>query len=429
VTEPGTGRASAARSDDPPHAGTRWLVAGSLVGGLGAYAFQVVGTRTLGEEAYAPIGTLWTIQYLVWSVVLFAVETLVIRETMRAPDLALPRPAALGAWRWIAGTAAVVTVGCWVVRDRLFFGFGQLAFVAGAIVLAFGALAVVRGRLAGRAQYRAYGVVSAAESVVRLGVALAVAVGGATTRGTAWALPIGAAVAASSWFTLGPPVRERRKARPSPPPDGSGVGRFLLPATLANGAAQLLLAGGPVAMVALSASAAELSVFFVTLTAARVPIVLALGGILSRLLPDFAGALARRGRRAMSRIAAVVATSAVCIAAVGAAAAVAVGGQVVGALFGNALAPPGWLAAAATVGVVLATGGLVLNQLLIAAGSERRLVAPWMIGLISAIVALVVVAGTPSWRVATSFVVGEAAALGGLVVAARTAARKPPPRR
>lgn len=411
--------------------GTGWLAAGAVVGGLGAYGFQVVATHALDREAYAPIGTLWTIQYLVWSVVLLAVETLVVRETLRAPlGAPLPRPTAIGGWRWIVGAAAVVTASCWLLRERLFYGVGELSIVAGSIVLGFGALAVVRGRLAGRGRYRVYGLVSAAESIVRLGLAAGIAIAGASTCALAWTLPVGAAAAASSWIVLGPSGRGRaptEATRVPRSPEPPGAGRFLLPATMANGATQLLLAGGPIAMVAISASPSELSVFFVTLTAARVPVVVALGGGLSRLLPVFTGILARRGPAALPRIAALVAGAAALLAAIGGGAAAAVGGPLIGALFGTELSPPGWLAAATTVGVVLATGGLVLNQLLIAAGSERRLVAPWAFGLMSAIATMLIVAGTPSWRVGISFVVGEMAALGALVAVARFAARRLPP--
>ena len=210
-------------------------------------------------------------------------------------------------------------------------------------------------------------------------------------------------------------------------PGATGSGRFLLPMTVVNAAAQLLLAGAPVAMAALSASASEVSVFFVTLTAARVPIVVALGGLLSRLLPMFADTLARRGRSALLRMAALVAAATVGVASIGAIAAEAAGGQLIGAFFGSQFRPPGWLAAAVTAGVVLATGGLVLNQLLIADGSERRLIVPWASGLICAIATMLIVAGSPSWRVGNAFVVGELAALAALVTVARFAARRPPP--
>jgi O-antigen/teichoic acid export membrane protein len=426
----GEARSVAHRSTHGGRTGTGWLVLGSIVGGLAAYGFQVVGTRALGSAGYAPIGTLWTIQYLAWSVVLFTVETFVVRETLRAPGRrALSRATAIGAWRWIVGAAAIVTVSCWLVRDRLFYGVEELAIIVGAIVLSFGALAIIRGQLAGEGRYLAYGVISAGESVARLAIATGIAMSGASTRALAWTLPAGAAVAVSSWFALAL-VRGRRDGRVSsgdpPSPDATGGGRFLVPMTVVNAAAQLLLAGAPVAMVVLSASASEVSVFFVTLTAARVPIVVALGGLLSRVLPAFVDILARRGRTAMPRMAVLVAAAAIGVAAVGAISASAVGGPLIGAFFGQEFSPPGWLAAAVAAGVVLATGGLVLNQLLIADGSEQRLIVPWTSGLMSAIATMLIVTGTPSRRVGFAFVVGEMVALGALVAVARFASRRDP---
>ena len=422
----------APRSIHIERGGSTWLVIGSIVGGLAAYGFQVIGTRALGTEGYAPIAALWTIQYLVWSVVLFTVETFVVRETLGDPVYrVLPHETAIGAWGWVVGTAAVVTASCWFVRDRLFYGVDELAIVAGAIVLSFGALAIIRGRLAGGGRYLAYGVISAGESVARSAIAIGIVIAGASTRVLAWALPAGAAAAASSWFALGlvhgrqaqrVPTRDRSR-----PLEATGMVRFLLSMTAVNAAAQLLLAGAPVAMAALSASASEMSVLFVTLTAARVPIVVALGGLLSRLLPMFAETLGRRGRSALPRMAALVTAATVGVAAVGAVAAMAAGGQLIGAFFGSQFRPPGWLAAAVTAGVVLATGGLVLNQLLTADGSERWLIVPWASGLICAIATMLMVAGSPSWRVGSAFVVGELVALGALVTVARSAARQPRP--
>src|SRR5690606_29991495 len=59
--------------------GTSWMVVGSLIAGVGAYAFQVVTARGLGEVGYAPISVLWTIQYLLLAVVLYSMESYVTR--------------------------------------------------------------------------------------------------------------------------------------------------------------------------------------------------------------------------------------------------------------------------------------------------------------------------------------------------------------
>ncbi|HEX6207476.1 MAG TPA: hypothetical protein VF058_03870 [Actinomycetota bacterium] len=405
--------------------GTQWLLVGSVLGGIGAYLFQVIGTRALGEEAYAPIGTLWTIQYLFWSIFLFAVETYVTRETVVGRvGREFRGAAAARTWAWIGIVAAALTVASWLARDRLFFGADDLALVAGLTVLSFGAFAIVRGRLAGVGRFKAYGLVSASESLIRLAVAAVVVLVAATTRSLAWTLPSGAAAAACWWFLL----RRRRPdafvdlPRTLEPPR---TGRFLTLTTLANGAGQVLLAGGPLALVALAAAPAELSVFFVTTTAARVPVVVALGGVLSRLLPTFTRVLGERGPEALPGLAGRLAAGTAAVAAVGAIGGAAVGSQLIGFFFGAGFAPPWWLAAVAGGGVLLATGGMLLNQLLIAAGLEHRLPVAWLVALAAGVVVVVVASGSATARVSAGFIAGELVALCGLIVATRVPSRRP----
>jgi O-antigen/teichoic acid export membrane protein len=391
--------------------GTQWLLTGSVLGGLGAYLFQVVGTRALGEEAYAPISTLWTIQYLCWSIFLFAVETYVTRESVAGRlRRGVPRGTTLRLWTWIAAVAAAVAGASWVAADFLFYGLHDLAVVAGLTVLSFGGFAIVRGRLAGVGRFRSYGLVSATESMLRLAVAISIVLVAATTRSLAWALPVGAAGAALLWF----PLRNRRPDAGADAPlstEPPRTSRFLILTTSANGASQVLLAGGPLLLAALAASPREVSIFFVTTTAARVPVVLALGGVLSRVLPTFSRILEERGDRARVWLAARLVPGTVVLAVAGAAGGWVLGPTLIGFLFGAGFAPPPWLGAVAGAGVLLATGGMILNQLLVAAGLERRLPAPWIAGLVAGIAVVAALSGSPTVRVGTGFIVGEAVAL------------------
>lgn len=398
--------------------GTQWLVVGSVLGGVGAYLFQIVGTRALGEDGYAPIGTLWTIQFLTWSIFLQPVETFVTREVVTGrAEPSLSRTVVVRTAGWVVLVAGTVASASWAAGERLFFGEDELAVVAGLIALSFGAFAFVRGELAGRERFRAYGFVSAAESLLRFGIAVIVVLVVPTTRALAWTMPFGAAIATGIRFVIG-----RGDDPPAGPPEGLGrsrPGRFLVLTSVANAAGQLLLAGGPLALVALSAAPSELSIFFVTITAARVPVVLALGGLLSRLLPTFGRTLAARGGDAVSSLAARIAGGTVAVAAVSAALAFAVGSQLIGLFFGSGFAPPRWLAAVAAGGVLIATGGMVLNQLLVAAGLEHRLPIPWVGGLLAGTLVLLIVDGTQMQRVASGFASGEIAALTLLLIAAR----------
>ena len=63
--------------------GTARMIAGSLVGAVLAYLFQVYGTRALGAHAFAPIALLWTSYFIVATVILIPLEQFVTREASR----------------------------------------------------------------------------------------------------------------------------------------------------------------------------------------------------------------------------------------------------------------------------------------------------------------------------------------------------------
>jgi hypothetical protein len=151
-------------TDDVPEAaprrslagGTTWIAIGSTVNGLAAFGFQVVGTRALGPTAYAPIGVLWTLQYLWIAVAVTAVEAYVTRMTTvsgpRSPELA--RFLRLFG-RWLLLTGTVTAAGGWLLRDLVFDGSGSLGLALGLVVIGYGWYAVIRGRAAGDEAFRA----------------------------------------------------------------------------------------------------------------------------------------------------------------------------------------------------------------------------------------------------------------------------------
>jgi O-antigen/teichoic acid export membrane protein len=399
--------------------GTYWMLVGSLLAAVGAYLFQLITTRSLGEVRYAPIGTLWTIQYLTVSIFLYSVETYVTRGSLHAEEGSEPGAPFLGRiWASIAMVAACVVAFSWWFRDQLFLGQGELAAVAGSLVVAFGAFMIVRGRLAGSGRFKAYGLVTASESLCRFVLAAGGAAAGAGTRLFAWVMPMGA-LAAASWWPVLKRRRPTRQGRGVLPVEPAGTVRFLALTTSANAAAQLLLAGGPLLLAFLHASPTAISIFFVAVTAARLPIVFVFGGILSRLLGTFVRLADTDHGRSLRLAATRIAAGTGAVALLGGAAAAAVGSPMIGLLFGQGFLPPWWVAAGATTGVLLATGSLVLNQVLVATGSEARLPVVWTIALIGAALTIAVSAWSPLARVVTGFIVGEVIALIGLTVAIR----------
>ena len=304
-----------------------------------------------------------------------------------------------------------------MLRNELFGGLGDLALVVGLVTAAYGAFMIVRGRLAGTERFKAYGLVTASESIGRAVLASGVVWIAATTRGLAWVMPVGAFGAACLWLIVRKRPREPRAVTAAAAPPRPV--RFLALTTSANGILQLLLAGGPLILVFLGAPPAEVSILFVTLAAARVPLVFFFSGLLSRVLPTFLRLAGSDEGRGLRRSAAWIALGTCAVSLLGGVAAAAVGSSLLGLLFGRSFAPEWWVAASVTVGVLLATGSMVLNQVLIAQGSENLSLAVWVVAIAVAAVTMGTVSGTPTARVVSAFVFGEAVALLGLTLGAR----------
>ncbi|MDQ3708755.1 MAG: hypothetical protein M3387_05535, partial [Actinomycetota bacterium] len=123
-----------------------------------------------------------------------------------------------------------------------------------------------------------------------------------------------------------------------------------------------------------------------------------------------AGEVARLRRFAVG-----LSSGAVVVAAVGAAAGAVAGPKLVAVFFGAAFEPTGPFVALTAAGMVGATAALFLNQLLIAMQAETRLVGPWLLAVAAGAVPVVLGSGSPTLRVITGFVVGEAVGLVGLL--------------
>jgi O-antigen/teichoic acid export membrane protein len=408
-------RSGALRSDSSR--ATFAVLAGSLTSGLGVYAFQALAARSLGETAYAPISVLWTIQSIAMMVPLLAAETHIARESaLHGEDAAVVRSVARRWSGWILVIALGVGVVCSVWRRALFGGDGwSLPVISAITIVTYGAFMLLRGALAGSERFSAYGFATGAESLARLGAALPLTVLSPTTLAFAWTFPVGPLPVLAWWVRRHRSERGhvRRQAAASAPADAS-AGRYLAATAVANGAGQTLLAAGPIALIPLGASPAEVSTFFVTITLARVPLVFAFGGLLSRILPPLTLLAQERDRGRLRAIAVGVAVGTSAAAAITATVGWWVGPPLVAFLFGEGFRPDGWLASAAIGGVVVATGCLVLNQVLIALRAEQRLVLPWLaaLGVGAAVVAVVPL--DPVATVALALVCGELVALVGL---------------
>lgn len=386
-----------------------WGAAGA---GVCAYAFQVVGARMLGDEAYAPIGILWTIQYLIFAIFLSGVEAYVTRDVLASPSGTMSGPASRRLALTVLGLAIVLGAAALAWREALFMSRSvQFPAVVASMLVVYALFVYARGSLAGIGKFGSYGAMTFAEAGTKLVGASIVALAMPTTKALAWMLPAGPVGALTVWVWL------RRRSRVDRPAasnavstssvQGSSLFGYMRSTVVANVAAQVLLAGAPLMLIPLGASSSEISLVFIVLTASRVPIVFAFGGLLTRALPHIAMLTdARQGRQLATltqRIGFVACGGALVVGPL----AGVFGPALFAGLFGADFRPSRVLAGGTAAAIALATGALGLNQVLIGMKGERRMVWPWVVALCLGVATVLVWGGNSITRVVRGLMIGE----------------------
>lgn len=399
---------SAVRGD-----GTAWLLIGSLVAGLLAYVFQVAGGRALGSEAFAPIANLWTLQYVIMAILLFAIEQYEVRTVAAANgDVRALHGAWPVLWAIVIAVALGATALLFVFADRLLGGATDLALVGGAWVISAGAFGMIRGIYGGRAEYRMSGMATAVDWIARILFTFIVVVAFASTRNLAWTLPLGAVPFLIWWWLRG---RARGATHASAAPERSRPGSYLAGLSFANGSLQLLLGIGPLVVVALGESPTAVSAFFVTAALSRAPFLIGIG-LVPRVLTPLTR-MAEAGDYARVRgMASLVVVGTLALAAVTGVAAYFIGPPVVKVLYGDPFAISALATAAAAAAVIVALGALGLNQVVLAEGRPLALVPAWTLGVIAAAVTVVLLPMDPLPRVAMAMLAGQLVAVVSLAV-------------
>jgi O-antigen/teichoic acid export membrane protein len=385
--------------------GTPYILIGTIVASIAAYLFQVIGGRSLGPVAFDPVSALLTVHFLMFTVLLLPVEQFEIRR------ITLGR---VGGGREIAAIVGLSAVGAFtfalVTRERYFDGEPMFAVIGAVAVISTALLAMARGRLAGRRQFRSYGLISGIAAVVRVLLAVGFLALAAGAVGLGWALALGPFIVLAWRPFRSLPVTGDR-------PRETAVGRFLTGFVLASAASQVLLLAAPLVVGILDDSPGLISVVFVTFQLFRAPIVIT-QNLLARFLPPFTNLAAAGYHVDLRRWAIRFGVAAMVLAPVAALAGAVLGPAVVVLLFGGDFEPGRALAAFAASGMVLASVSLLAGQVLVARGRTLLLAAAWLAGFVVAAVALVPAAGSADIRVARAFVFGEVAALSAIVWAA-----------
>jgi lipopolysaccharide/colanic/teichoic acid biosynthesis glycosyltransferase len=393
--------------------GTAYIVGGSLVAGVAAYAYQLLGGRTLGAQAFAPVSVLLTIHFLTFIVLLLPIEQLVVRRlTIDRSNSGLPSRA------WWLGvlTTLGATTFAWLGVDTYLNGDWRFIVFTTLTVAGHFLFSAARGHLAGWRRFRDYGLSSGGASLLRLAVAIGVTMIRPSASGFAIGLIVGPAV-----VMLFRPFHRVDVDRPAldAAQRASMSDRGLLAGlVLAAAASQALLLGGPLIVGFIGGSAVEISIAFAAFTLGRAPLTFGYN-LLARVLPPFTEMAARGERQELRAWARGMGWAAAGLSLVAALLGWYLGPWVVEIAFGGDFSPDRFTAATVAIGVVLAGAGLFVGQILVARNEPARLGVAWLAGLaVAGATAAMAMGLDPVGRVALGFAAGETVALVALVVGA-----------
>lgn len=385
--------------------GTTTMVAGGLAGAVGAYIFQAVGGRALGDAGFAPIAAMWTAFFILGSVLLVPLEQYVTREVSRGREALRTDRAVLVVVAAIGVAAGMTFV--WVTLDVLFEGRPIFIAQMALLVAGYAVLFTSKGVLAGHRRFADIGWLLAIEGVIRVVSALAILVVAQRASALAWSMV--AAPLAALLLRFWRHDRATSEARPV------GARRFLGGYIGGSAASQLLLAGAPLGVVALGGELALFSVVFVTFTLFRAPLTL-IYSLQARILPHLVKLAGDEDEEGLRRIAGRLMAAGAGLVLLGALVGHWAGPEVVGLLFSAQFAPTAAVAMLVAAGMVAASTAQVTGQILVAAARTGSLAGAWVIGLLAALLVMAVVPGSPDLRVATGFAAGETVALMGIGV-------------
>ena len=347
------------------------------------FAFFAVASHVLSEVDYKGISLLWSVVFIVTSVIYRPIEQLLSRSIAERRALGHAEHSLRVPLLIQAAFALVFAVVALALRepltDDVFDGSGTLFWVLFGSVLAYAASYFARGWLAGNQQFALYGLLVLFESLSRFLFPLAVAIGILEGQ-SAVALGILAAPFVSLLVVPWALRRQTRGAADGPPPQSGSLregGGFAV-AVFAVMLAEQAIINAPVLLADATATDAALAGFvFNVLLIARAPLQL-FQAIQTSLLPHLASLNATSDRAEFDRA---IRQTVLAISAF--AGAVALGLLVLGpfamdVLFGGEFdyGRVGLALVALGMGFHLASG--TLNQAALARGRQSWAAAAWI---------------------------------------------------
>lgn len=358
--------------------GARVLSIGIASTGLFTFAYFAVASHVLGADDYGAISLLWSVLFVVLSVIYRPVEQLLARTiaARRAQGRRGGHPLRTPATIQLGFAAAFVVVAL-ALRATIEDAFGSetLYWVMVVATVAYAASYFARGWFAGHQWFGLYGGLVLFESVSRFCFPLAVAAGLAGGQ-TAVALGIAAAPVASLLVLPWALGREEGAGEGGREPmalrEGGGFALGVAGIQLAE---QTLL-NAAVVIVAAKAGSAVAGVVFSALLIVRAPLQL-FQAVQTSLLPHLAGGgdAARAIRVTLLAIAGFAGAVALAL--------LAIGPWAMDLLFGDLhdYGRGGLALLAVAMGLHLAAG--TLNQALLAAGRAGRAAACWLLAAVA----------------------------------------------
>ena len=397
--------------------GTLMIAVGAVGASIGAYAFQVVGGRTLGAEGFGPVAALWTTGFLLYTIVMLPVEQMITRSVTLAGGATIARDTrrqvviTLGAGAFLGTGIAALAIERFFEGERLFVAVMALLLFSRAL------MTVARGVMAGRQRFWAYGTTMLLEGVtlVTLGIIFSI-----TDADAVW---FAAAIAAAPLaLLLVRPYRigDHHKAKAPTISEPRGALQLLV---VAAALSQLILAGGPLVVGLVGGSAAEVSVYFITFTLLRGPIT-ASYGLATRFLAAMTTAITDNEEHVLHQWSIRLTVGGAAVATLSGLASYFILPTLIEILYGSEFRPSATVAALGGAGAVAALAILFVSQVLIAKGKTSDLAAGWTIAAAVAAVVLGVSDSEPLLRVALAFGAGE---LTALAVVSATAIRRSSP--
>jgi O-antigen/teichoic acid export membrane protein len=293
---PRSAEAAAAKPNDATRRygrGARVLSLGIATTGLVTFAFFSLASHALSEVDYKGISLLWSVMFLIISIIYRPVEQLLSRtiSVRRARGLHGGHPLRIAVIIQLAFAAVFLVValaGRTRIEREVFDGSATLYWVLVIAVLAYAASYFARGWLAGHQRFGLYGGLVLMESISRSLFALAAAIGIAHGQGV---VALGIAAAPLVSLAVVPLALRGQDPPPAGAPDGVGGGLSLrggagfAGAVLVVMAAEQALLNGPVVIVDATSSDAALAGFaFNVLLITRAPLQL-FQAIQTTLLP------------------------------------------------------------------------------------------------------------------------------------------------